>query len=100
MIATFRERRDAAVAAFGRIGWTVPSPEATMYLWVRLPEPWRDRSIEFCTRLVAQTGVALAPGVGFGKAGEGYARIALVHPPDILETAIDRIAHFCQTQQP
>lgn len=100
MIATFRERRDAAVAALGRIGWTVPSPEATMYLWVPLPEPWRDRSIEFCTRLVEHTGVALAPGVGFGKAGEGYARIALVHPPDILEDAIHRIAHFCQTQQP
>jgi aspartate/methionine/tyrosine aminotransferase len=94
MVATFRERRDAAIAALGRIGWAVPVPEATMYLWAKLPEPWSQRSVDFCLGLVEQTGVALAPGVGFGKAGEGYVRIALVHPPAVLESAIAHIADF------
>ncbi len=94
MVATFRQRRDTAVAALNRIGWAVTKPEATMYLWARLPDPWSERSKEFCLRLVEQTGVALAPGIGFGKAGEGYVRIALVHPPDVLEGAIARIAEF------
>ncbi|HSM82650.1 MAG TPA: LL-diaminopimelate aminotransferase [Nodosilinea sp.] len=94
MIATFQARRDAAVAALARIGWQVPVPEATMYLWAPLPEPWSQRSTDFCLRLVQQTGVALAPGVGFGKGGEGYVRIALVHPPAVLEAAIAQIADF------
>ena len=94
MIATFRQRRDAAVQALHRIGWVVPVPEATMYIWAKLPEPWSHRSKDFCLSLVEQTGVALAPGLGFGKAGEGYVRLALVHPPEVLETAIDRMAQF------
>ena len=94
MIATFRQRRDAAVQALHRIGWAVPMPEATMYIWAKLPDPWSQRSKDFCLNLVDQTGVALAPGIGFGKAGEGYVRIALVHPPEVIEAAIDRIAEF------
>lgn len=91
MIDTFRQRRDAAIAALHRHGWEVPAPEATMYLWLKLPQPWADRSIDFCIKLVEATGVALAPGVGFGQAGEGYVRLALVHPPDVLTEAIDRM---------
>ena len=102
MIDTFRQRRDAAIAALDRIGWAVPVPEATMYIWAPLPEPWGDsgadrcasRSREFCLRLVERTGVALAPGIGFGKAGEGYVRLALVHPPEVLEDAIAHMASF------
>ncbi|MGB3309145.1 MAG: LL-diaminopimelate aminotransferase [Nodosilinea sp.] len=94
MIDTFRQRRDAAIAALERVGWVVPVPEATMYIWARLPERFANCSEEFCLRLVEQTGVALAPGVGFGKAGEGYVRMALVHPPEVLEQAIAKIAEF------
>ncbi|MBE9109550.1 LL-diaminopimelate aminotransferase [Nodosilinea sp. LEGE 07298] len=94
MIATFRQRRDTAIAALERVGWAVPVPEATMYIWARLPERFADCSEAFCLRLVEQTGVALAPGAGFGKAGEGYVRIALVHPPEVLEQAIAKIADF------
>ncbi|MDK2463126.1 hypothetical protein QHH11_29165, partial [Aphanizomenon sp. PH219] len=53
-------------------------------------------SIEFCTQLVKQTGVAASPGAGFGKSGEGYVRFALVHEPPLLETAVERIAQFLQ----
>ena len=92
MIDTFRQRRDAAIAALHRHGWEVTPPEATMYLWLKLPSAWAERSIDFCIHLVEATGVALAPGVGFGPAGEGYLRLALVHPPEVLTEAIDRMA--------
>jgi aspartate/methionine/tyrosine aminotransferase len=65
-----------------------------MYVWAQLPDPWQTDSIGFCTQLVEQTGVAASPGSGFGKAGEGYVRFALVHDPPILEASVDRIAEF------
>lgn len=92
----FRERRDAFVSALNRIGWQVPTPAATMYIWAKLPAPWTEDSIRFCVELVEATGVAVSPGAGFGKSGEGYVRFALVHDPKILETAVDRIANFLQ----
>ncbi|MEB3289062.1 MAG: LL-diaminopimelate aminotransferase [Leptolyngbya sp.] len=91
MIDTFRQRRDAAIAALHRHGFEMTSPEATMYLWLKLPPVWAQRSMDFCIQLVEATGVALAPGVGFGQAGEGYVRLALVHPPEVLTEAIDRM---------
>jgi aspartate/methionine/tyrosine aminotransferase len=93
-VEIFRKRRDAFVNALNAIGWQVSPPDATMYVWAQLPQPWRQNSVDFCTRLVAKTGVAVSPGAGFGKQGEGYVRFALVHPPEILETAVDRIAEF------
>lgn len=93
-VAIFRERRDVFVAALAACGWEVPTPAATMYIWARLPEPWAGRSMDFCQALVAKTGVAASPGVGFGPGGEGYVRFALVHPPAVLRTAVERIAGF------
>ncbi|WP_041233852.1 LL-diaminopimelate aminotransferase [Cylindrospermum stagnale] len=93
-VATFRQRRDVFITALHRIGWKVPKPEATMYIWAKLPEPWHQNSIEFCQQLVKKTGVAASPGAGFGKSGEGYVRFALVHEPSVLETAVERIAEF------
>lgn len=95
-VEVFRQRRDAFVNALHRIGWQVPIPTATMYIWAKLPSAWADRSIEFCVRMVEATGVAVSPGAGFGKSGEGYVRFALVHDPAILETAVDRMATFLQ----
>ncbi|BAZ47866.1 aminotransferase class I and II [Nostoc sp. NIES-4103] len=90
----FRKRRDAFINALHSIGWQVPTPKATMYIWAKLPSPWNQNSVEFCTQLVKQTGVAASPGAGFGKSGEGYVRFALVHEPPLLETAVQRIAEF------
>jgi aspartate/methionine/tyrosine aminotransferase len=96
-VDTFKQRRDTFVKALHRIGWQVPLPQATMYIWAKLPEPWQQKSVEFCISLVAKTGVAASPGAGFGKSGEGYVRFALVHEPDILETAVARIGEFLQS---
>ena len=93
-VTTFRKRRDAFISALHRIGWQVPTPKGTMYIWAKLPSPWNQNSVEFCTQLVKQTGVAASPGAGFGKSGEGYVRFALVHEPPLLETAVERIAEF------
>lgn len=93
-VETFRQRRDAFVQAMHRIDWAVSTPTATMYIWAKLPEPWATCSIDFCTQLVEATGVAAAPGLGFGKSGEGYVRFALVHDPAILEEAVDRMQRF------
>src|SRR4028119_856204 len=97
-VEIFRQRRDAFINALNKIGWQVPTPAATMYIWAKLPEPWANDSIQFCTQLVEKTGVAASPGAGFGKAGEGYVRFALVHEPAILEAAVDRIAVFLRSQ--
>ncbi|MBE9128359.1 LL-diaminopimelate aminotransferase [Coleofasciculus sp. LEGE 07081] len=94
MVSTFQKRRDAFVQALNRIGWQVPVPLATMYVWAKLPEPWQDNSVQFCIQLVEETGVAASPGAGFGKAGEGYVRFALVQEPAVLELAVERIAGF------
>ncbi len=93
-VATFQQRRDTFITALNDIGWHVPTPEATMYIWAKLPPQWAHDSIAFCTELVCQTGVAAAPGVGFGKSGEGYVRFALVHEPAKLQLAVDRMAKF------
>lgn len=93
-VGIFQGRRDAFVKAMHQIGWFVPTPPATLYVWAKLPAPWQDKSVEFCTQLVAATGVAVSPGAGFGKSGEGYVRFALVQEPAILEAAVAKIAIF------
>lgn len=93
-VAIFQKRRDTFVEALRRLGWQVPLPKATMYVWAKLPEPWQDKSVEFCTQLVAATGIAASPGAGFGKAGEGYVRFALVQEPEVLAAAAEKIMGF------
>ncbi|MEM8505258.1 MAG: LL-diaminopimelate aminotransferase [Cyanobacteria bacterium P01_D01_bin.1] len=97
-VDTFASRRNAAIDALHAIGWSVPTPSATMYIWAKLPDAlpngWAANSIGFCTSLVAATGVALSPGRGFGKSGEGYVRFALVQSPDVLAEAVSKIGEF------
>ena len=98
MVQTFATRRNAAVEGLQAIGWAVSAPPATMFLWAKLPadlpNDWADRSIDFCTELVANTGVALSPGRGFGTQGEGYVRFALVQSPEVIAMAIQKIGEF------
>ncbi len=86
----FRERRDALVEALNDSGWATPSPQASMYVWTRLPAG-RSDSFAFCLELVSNAGVALAPGRAFGEGGEGYVRFALVQEPERLREAVERI---------
>ena len=91
---TYRERRDRMAAALREQGWPVQLPSMAMYLWLELPDfaqrqGWGSEG--FCAELLEATGVALTPGVGFGPAGEGWVRLALVQPVDQLEQAAERI---------
>ncbi|MDT7933922.1 MAG: LL-diaminopimelate aminotransferase [Sphingomonadaceae bacterium] len=75
----YRRRRDVLVESFGRAGWEVPSPRASMFAWVPLPPAMRGLgSLEFSKQLLTHAGVAVAPGLGFGEEGDGHVRIALV----------------------
>ncbi|BAZ43145.1 aminotransferase class I and II [Chondrocystis sp. NIES-4102] len=96
-VATFQQRRDVFIQALEAIGWHVPSPIATMYVWAKLPPAWQNNSVDFCTKLVAATGVAISPGAGFGSSGEGYVRFALVREPDVLQQAVIKIKEFLTT---
>lgn len=85
--ALYKSRRDVLVDSFGRAGWDIPVPMASMFAWAQLPEPFRHLgSVEFAKRLMAH-GVAVAPGVGFGEEGEGYVRLALVENEQRLRQA-------------
>jgi len=76
------------VESFGRAGWPVPVPEASMFAWVPIPERLHNfGSMEFAKRLLTEAHVAVAPGVGFGEEGEGYVRIALVENEQRLRQA-------------
>jgi LL-diaminopimelate aminotransferase len=87
--ALYRQRRDAFVAALRKIGWDVPVPKATFYVWIPCPEGYS--STELCTRLLDEADVVTTPGVGFGRSAEGYIRAALtVETPRLLE-AVERI---------
>jgi alanine-synthesizing transaminase len=92
---TYRRRRDVLVKHFGAAGWQIPSPPASMFAWAPIPEPFRPLgSIEFCKRLIDEAGVAVAPGIGFGPAGEGFVRIALIVDEPRVQIAAERIEKF------
>jgi LL-diaminopimelate aminotransferase len=87
-VAVFRERRDAAVRAFREAGFTCEVPQATMYLWIPLPEG--VPSALFADRLMDEEGVVVLPGSGFGAGGEGFFRISFVTSPARIAEAAKR----------
>ena len=89
--ATYRARRDAFLAAVRPLGYPVETPKATLYVWLPIPRRFSS-SMDFTRELLDQTGVVVAPGSGFGKAGEGYVRVALCVPEDRLAEAGQRMA--------
>src|SRR5437868_393249 len=98
MRATYRRRRDALVDSFGRAGWVIPPPSASMFAWAPIPEPFGPLgSVEFSTLLVEKAGVAVSPGAGFGEHGEGHVRIALVENEQRIRQAARNIRRFLET---
>jgi aspartate/methionine/tyrosine aminotransferase len=96
MSARLRENRDLCLAALGSMaGVTVPVPEGAFYLFPRIEKA--GDSFAFCKRLLLETKVGLAPGVGFGAGGEGSVRICYASDQDTLREALARLKHFMQT---
>ena len=98
MRSIYKRRRDVLVESFGRAGWQVPPPRASMFAWAPLPEAFAPiGSIEFSTLLVEKAGVAVSPGIGFGEHGEGYVRIALVENEQRIRQAARNIRRFLES---
>ena len=85
-------RRDVLVDGLAKAGWQVPKPDATMFCWAPVPEPFRELgSLGFAKLLLEEAEVAVAPGIGFGEYGEGYVRLALVENRHRLRQAVRNI---------
>jgi alanine-synthesizing transaminase len=94
----YKRRRDVLVESFGRAGWDIPPPRASMFAWAPLPEAFRTLgSIEFSTLLVEKAEVAVSPGIGFGEYGEGFVRIALVENEQRIRQAARNIRRFLES---
>jgi alanine-synthesizing transaminase len=95
----YQKRRDVMVECFGRAGWEIPPPKASMFAWVPLPPALKDLgSLEFSKQLLTHAEVAVAPGVGFGEQGEGFVRIAMVENEQRLRQAARNIRRFFQSK--
>ncbi|MCF6327351.1 MAG: LL-diaminopimelate aminotransferase [Devosiaceae bacterium] len=91
----YKSRRDVLVTSFGRAGWKIPSPPATMFAWVPIPDEFAHLgSLEFAKLLITEAAVAVAPGVGFGEYGDQYVRIALVENEQRLRQAARNLKKF------
>ncbi|MEW4449093.1 LL-diaminopimelate aminotransferase [Qipengyuania sp. JC766] len=94
----YHKRRDVMVEAFGRAGWDIPPPAASMFAWAPLPPALQDMgSLEFSKQLLTHADVAVAPGVGYGEQGEGFVRIAMVENEQRLRQAARNIKRYFQS---
>ncbi|BDW98880.1 LL-diaminopimelate aminotransferase [Maricaulis maris] len=99
--AIYKHRRDVLVESFGRAGWPIPSPEASMFAWAPLPRGCEEMgSLEFSKKLMEEAHVAVAPGIGFGEHGEGFVRLALVENEQRIRQAARGVATFLKSRQP
>ncbi len=95
IVSTYQMRRDVLVNGLNTIGWKVEKPKATMYVWARIPEEFQKiGSMKFSLDLLDKADVAVSPGIGFGKFGEGYLRFALVENEQRIKQAIKNIKKF------
>ncbi len=92
----YQTRRDSALRGLRAAGFTVDTPKAALYLWIRLPDG--EESIPYCGRILDETGVSLTPGAVFGKHGEGYMRLSLVTPEERIEEGMARLGEWMKGQ--
>jgi LL-diaminopimelate aminotransferase len=90
--AVFKERRDYLAKALQELGFELKIPQATFYLWVKVPKGFT--STDFCRKLLEELDLVVTPGNGFGASGEGYLRIALTVGVDTLKRAVERLSSF------
>lgn len=89
IVDVYRSRRDTLIRGLNRIGWEVQSPKGTMFVWARIPEPFRSMgSVEFSKFLIEKGKVAVSPGLGFGEYGDEYVRFALVENEHRINQAV------------
>jgi len=84
--AIYQERRDVLIAGLRSLGFDVPAPKATFYVWVPV-----DDCMTFSATLLNDAGIVVTPGIGFGSSGEGYVRFAITRPVARIQEAIERM---------
>ncbi len=91
----YRHRRDVMISSMQAAGWDIPSPEATMFAWAPIPDPFKELgSLEFSKLLLQKANVAVAPGLGFGEHGDNFVRIALVENEQRIRQAARSVKKF------
>lgn len=95
VIPLYKKRRDVLIEAFDNAGWHLSKPNASMFIWAKIPKIARDMgSLEFSKQLLVKAGVAVSPGIGFGKYGDEYVRIALIENEKRIRQAAKNIKKF------
>jgi len=89
MRCIYQERRDVLISGLNSLGWQVKAPKATFYAWIKIPN--KNNSIEFSSLLLDKANIVVTPGVGFGKYGEGYIRMALTVSKERITEAVGRL---------
>jgi len=94
-VKTYEKRMTVFVDGLNSIGWQVPRPKGTFYVWAHIPLKFSAlSSLEFSKLMVEETGVVSAPGTGFGEYGEGFVRFAMVEKEEKLVEAVKYIGEF------
>ncbi len=87
--AKYQSRRDVLAKGLLEAGWQIEIPKASMYIWARIPEPYRNLgSLEFAKQLLAKAKVSVSPGIGFGDYGNDYVRFALIENEARIRQAV------------
>jgi alanine-synthesizing transaminase len=95
IIPRYKKRRDVMLEAFANAGWKMGKPNASMFIWGKIPQSCRAMgSMEFAKRLLVEAGVAVSPGIGFGKYGDDYVRIALIENENRIRQAARNVKKF------
>jgi len=97
IVDTYQHRRDVLCEGLNRVGWEIVPPKATMFVWAKIPEPFRKLgSVEFSKLLLREGHVAVAPGLGFGSYGDDHVRFALIENDNRTKQAIKGIKHVLE----
>ncbi len=96
---TYRNRRDVLLRNFANAGWHIEKPKASMFVWARIPEQFREEgSLEFSKKLLKGAKIAVSPGIGFGPYGDEYVRIALIENEERIRQAARNVRKFLKAQ--
>ncbi|ADZ71083.1 LL-diaminopimelate aminotransferase [Polymorphum gilvum] len=96
--AVYKRRRDVLVESFGKAGWAIPAPEASMFAWAPIPDKFKALgSLEFSKLLLEKAEIAVSPGIGFGEYGDDYVRIGLVENEQRLRQAARNLRRFLES---
>ena len=87
----YKERRDVLCDGLNKIGWEIEKPKATMFVWAKIPEKFKMKSVEFSKLLLNECDVAVSPGIGFGQYGDSYVRFSLIENRQRINQAVKGI---------